>query len=94
MKSVALSVVYSRATISRAGGLGRLLELVRQALAVGGAVVDDGDLFCAQPGHGKLAQHLALLRIVGHHAERGLEALFGVLGLVAEGEICGMPASW
>ena len=79
MKSVALSLVYSRATIVRAGGLGGLLGFVGEARAVGGLVVDDRDLLGAQRLNRCLADDAALLHVVGHHAERGLEALQRVL---------------
>src|SRR6185503_3547972 len=61
--------------------LGRLLELVREALAVGGAVIDDGDALGGHLPDRVLAQHLALLDVVRHHAEGALVALLGVLGI-------------
>ena len=79
LKSVALSLVYSRATIVAPGGLGGLLGLVGQARAVRGLVVDDGDLLGAERRDGFLADDAALLHVVGHDAERGLEALQRVL---------------
>ena len=55
-----------------ARGLHRFRHLVRQSLAVGGAVTDDGHVIRAHFLHRELAQHLALLAVVGHHAESGL----------------------
>ena len=56
-----------------AGGLGRLLHFVGQALPIGRAVVDDGDFLRTQLGHREIAQHAALLRVVGHHTICRLE---------------------
>ena len=60
-----------------AGRFGGLLELVGQALAVGGAVVNNGYRLDALLG-GELAECPALLDIVGHHTESRLEALLRV----------------
>jgi hypothetical protein len=78
-KSVALSVVYSRADDFCAGSLGGLLELVGQPLTVGGAVIDDGDALDAQLAGCECAQRAALLHVVGEYAERPLVALARVL---------------
>ena len=43
---------------------------------------------------GVAAQRAAELAVVGDHAERRLVARWVYFGLVADGEICGMPASW
>jgi hypothetical protein len=74
-----LSLVNSRVTTA-AAGLDGLLDLVGEALAVGGAVVDHRDLL-AQAGGRELADAQALLHVVGDGAEGGLEALLGELGV-------------
>ena len=60
----------------QAGSLSGLLELVGQTLAVSGAVIDDGNGL-AFLGH-ELAEHLALLDIIGHDAESGSKTLLRV----------------
>ena len=92
VKSVALSLVNWRPWSCRRRP-DALLELVGDALAVGGAVVDDGDDFALQVLDGVLAQRAAQVHVVGHHAEGGLVALAGVLRVGGRGLICGMPAS-
>ena len=57
-----------------------LLHLVGEALAVGRAVVDDGDLL-AQVAGGVLADGQPLLHVVGDGAIDQLEALLGELGI-------------
>lgn len=64
-----------------AGSFGGLLELVGQALAVSGTVVDDGNALGRQGLGGELGQGLALLLVVGHDAEGGGKALLGVGGV-------------
>ena len=79
VKSVALSLVNSRPDGLAAGGLDGLLEFVGHALAVGGAVVDDGDALALELRHGVLAERAAEVHVIGHHAEGGLVALARVL---------------
>src|SRR5205823_10140472 len=62
-----------------AGGLYGLLRLVGQTRAIRRFVVDDRDLLAAQRSDRFLADHAALLHVVRHDAERGLEALQGQL---------------
>ncbi|AEK59977.1 hypothetical protein CFU_0139 [Collimonas fungivorans Ter331] len=61
-------------------GLGVFQEFRGQPLAIGSAVVNHRDLFCMQ-GFCRIAAHRgAKLGIVGHHAEGGVESLFGIFG--------------
>src|SRR5690606_2174444 len=69
----------------RAGGLGGLAELVGDALAVGGAIVDDGDLLDLQFVHGIAPERAAELAVVGHDTEGGVVALLRVLGIGRRG---------
>jgi len=64
-----------------AGFLDGLRGLVGQALAVGGAVVDDRDTLGAERAGGVLAQPGALLHVVGDGAEHAAEILQGQLGV-------------
>jgi hypothetical protein len=62
-----------------------LLDHVRQALAVGGAVVDDRDGLGLQRLGGVIGEHRALLVVVGDDAEGGLESLLRVLRIGRRG---------
>ena len=74
VKSVALSLVNSRPTILPPAPATPFLELVGYALTVGRAVVDDGDGLAFEFIDRIAAQGAAEVHVVGHHAERGLEA--------------------
>jgi hypothetical protein len=50
-------------------------------LTVGCTVVNHSDRFALELGHGVAAQRATQLGVVSHHAERGFEALTGVLGV-------------
>ena len=68
-----------------AGGLDALFELVGHALAIGCAVVDHRDVLALEFLHGIAAQRAAQVHVVSHHAEGGLEALAGELGVGRRG---------
>ncbi|CAM2144501.1 conserved hypothetical protein [Paraburkholderia tropica] len=55
-----------------------LFELVREALAVGGRVVDHGDALHVQALERVVGERRTLLRVGGDHAVRGLEALLRI----------------
>src|SRR6185503_8232534 len=60
-------------------GLQRLLDLVGEALAVGGLVVDEGDLLRLQLVRDVRGDGRALLVVAAHGAEHGLHAALGEL---------------
>src|SRR5690606_12458505 len=68
-------------------GFNSLGNLVGQALPVGGTVVDESDVLALEVLHDEFTGGSALLRVAGHHAEGGLEALFGVFGRRGHGDL-------
>ena len=56
----------------------RLNKLIRQPLAEGGTVIDDRDAFGLQGLYRVLSGKLSAVIVVAHHAEAGVETLFGV----------------
>ena len=92
MKSVALSLVFSRATTWTLGGLQRLLDFVGEAFAVGGRVVDDRDLLRLELARDVRGDRRALLVVAADGAEDVLKPCSVSFGFVAEPEIIGMPA--
>ncbi|MNS72793.1 hypothetical protein D3C72_1062130 [compost metagenome] len=68
-------------------GLHGLFHFVGQTLAIGRAVVDDGDLLGLQVLHHELADRRTLLGVAGHHAERGFVALLGVFRRRRHGDL-------
>ena len=75
-----------------AGRFGRLAELVGDTLAIGGTVIDDGNALGALLG-GELAEALACWTSLAITRKAVLKPCCVYFGLVAEPEICGMPAS-
>ena len=81
MKSVALSVVNCSSTTCMPLDCGGLLEHLGNALAVGGAVVDDRDLLQLQRVGGVEGQAGAQGVVVGDDAVGGLVAGLGQVGV-------------
>ena len=81
VKSVALSVVYSWPAILPLPAVTAFLNSSGHALAVGRAVVDDGDGLALEGVHRIAAQRATQVHVVSHDAEGGLVALAGELGV-------------
>lgn len=72
----------------------RLNKLIRQPLAEGGTVINNRNAFGLQGLHRVLPGKLATVIIVAHHAEAGIEALFGIGVPGGDRRNLAMPASW
>ena len=79
MKSVALSFVFSRATIWTPAPFSVFSTSFGEAFAVGGSVVGDGDLLRLQLVRHVRGHRGTLLVVAADGAEHDLEALFGQL---------------
>ena len=91
-QSVVLSVPFSRGSTLMLAAFEGLLDLVGDALAVGGRVVDDRDQVGLVLAGEVARDRRALLVVAADDPELVLKPCSVSLGLVAEPEITGMPA--
>ena len=94
LKSTVLSSTYWRSTMLIPLRFQRLNKLVRQPLTKGGTVVDHRDAFGLQGLYRVPSGKLSAVIVVAHHAEAGVETLFGIGVPGGDRRDRAMPASW